>query len=99
MRSSASPDNLKTQTLATGQFNLSTLSPQARQLINLAASNQAILDQFVKNPAAAWAEFGSGIDGSERRTLELIAAIFLPSTSELLTPKIIMDGLWTQLPQ
>ncbi len=94
MRSSTSPDSLKTQTLVPGQFNLSTLSPQARQLINLAASNQGILDQFVKNPAAAWAEFGSGIDASERRTLELMAEIFLPDTSELLTPKILMDSLW-----
>jgi hypothetical protein len=86
-----------TITVATGlegKFNLSILSPAARTLVNRAASNPSILQQFIHNPEAAWAEFGEGINPVERRTLELLAEIFVPGTSIEILPAITMDSVW-----
>ena len=76
------------------KFNLSLLSPAARTLVNHAAANPSILQQFINNPEAAWLEFGQGINPAERCTLELLAEIFLPGTSIEISPKIIMDSVW-----
>ena len=76
------------------KFNLSMLSPAARALINYAAANPSILQQFISHPEAAWLEFGQGINPAERCTLELLAEIFLPGTSIEISPKIIMDSVW-----
>lgn len=86
-----------TYTEAKGQeskFNLSMLSPEARTLVNRAAANPLILQHFINNPEAAWAEHGQDINPAERRTLELVAEMFFPATSILIAPAITMDSVW-----
>lgn len=75
-------------------FNLFMLSTEARRIINRAASDPSLLQQFIHNPEATWVEFGQGISPSERRTLELLAEIFLPETSIEILPKVTMDSVW-----
>ncbi len=75
-------------------FNLFMLSTAARHLINRAASDPSLLQQFIHNPEAAWVEFGQGISPAERHTLELLAGIFLPGTSIEILPEVTMDSVW-----
>ncbi len=76
------------------KFNLSMLSPAALALVNRAAANPSILQQFIYHPEAAWLEFGQDINPAERFTLELLAEIFLPGTSIDISTKVIMDSVW-----
>lgn len=84
------------------QFSLAKLSPQARQLINLAVSIPGKLLEFVEQPDQAWKwaeETVGALSARDRYLLEMLAALFLPSSADsVIIIPVIKDEIWGGFP-